>query len=111
MPKLKATLPKGDANGLGPIAAAMVRDHRPLHVVIAIVDCPKTEVDHDLDEIVPVIRVRRIEGILPEDRTAAERLMRRSLEHRRGFSVLPLDLEDDIQLAFGRVDPDDPGGG
>jgi hypothetical protein len=108
MPKLKSTLPKGDANGLGRVAAAMVRDPHPLHVIIAIVDCPKTEIDHDLDEVIPVIRVRRIEGILPEDLSAAERLMRRSLEHRKGFSVLPLDLEDDIQSAFGRVDPDEP---
>lgn len=104
MPKLKSALPKGDANGLRPVAESLL--HRPhgLHVVIAIVDCPKIEHDIDLDEKVPVLRVRRIEGILREDLTAAQRLMRRSLEYRTGRHVLPLDLEDDIQLAFDQVD-------
>ena len=100
MPKLKSTLPRGDANGLGPIAAKMLRDPRGMHVVIAIVDCAKTEIDHDLDERVAVMRIRRVEGILGDDLDAAQRLLRRSLEYRTGRQVLPLDLEDEVQQAF-----------
>lgn len=112
MPKLKSTLPKGDANGLGPVALSLLRDPHRMQVIIAIVDCAKTEIDHDVDEQIPVIRVRRVEGVLREDMAAAQRLMRRALEFRTGRHVLPLELEDDIQLAFdavdGGIDGDDP---
>jgi len=114
MTKLKSTLPKGDANGLGPIAERLLRDPHGLHAIIAIVDCPKTEIDHDLNEQIPVLRVRRVEGILRGDLDVAQRLMRRSLESRTGRSVLPLELEDDIQLAFRDLDgppADDSGPG
>ena len=114
MAKLKSTLPKGDANGLGPIAERLLRDPHGMHAIIAIVDCPKTEIDHDLGEQIPVIRIRRVEGILRGDRDMAERLMRRSLEHRTGRSVLSLELEDDVQLAFRNLDDppaDDSGPG
>ena len=118
MPKLKSTLPKGDANGLQPIADALVRRPKGLHAIIAIVDCPKIEDDIELGVKIPVIRVRRVEGILRGDLDAAQRLMRRSLEYRTGLSVLPLELEDDVQIAFSQLDgginaddgDDDPGG-
>ena len=110
MPKLKATLPKGDHNGLGPVAEAMLKNPRQFAVVLAVVDCAKTEIDHDLGAQIPVLRVRRVEGILSEDLPTAQRLMRRALEYRTGLLTLPLDLEEGIQSAFdqatGAIDSD-----
>jgi hypothetical protein len=104
MPKLQSKLPKGDANGLGPVAERMLRNPRRMCAIIAIVDCPLIEDDIDLDQKIPVIRIRRVEGILREDMDAAQRLMRRSLEYRTGRHVLALELEDEIQSAFSHAD-------
>lgn len=57
--KISGNLPKGDANGIGPIVQELVDQPHRFHVLLAIVDC----------------------------------------------SVLPMELEDEITMAFGRVDP------
>jgi hypothetical protein len=102
---LSGALPKGDANGLGPIVRDLIDDPHHFHVVMAIIDCKQVKTNFDTGEVVPTARIRRIEVMLPADLGAAQKLMRRSLEHRTGRTVLPLDLEDDIQLAFGQIDP------
>lgn len=102
---LSGALPKGDANGLGPIVRALIDEPHRFHVVMAIVDCKSVNTNHDTGEIIPTARIRRIEVVLPGDLDGAQRLMRRALEHRTGRTVLPLDLEDDIQIAFGQIDP------
>lgn len=104
--KLSGTLPKGEADGLSHIAPQLIREPHQFRVILAIIDCQKTTVDNDTGEVIPTARIRRVEVILPADLTAAERLMRRSLEDRSGRSVLPLDLEDEIAIAFQHVDPD-----
>jgi hypothetical protein len=104
--KITGALPKGDANGLGALRLALLEHPRQMHAVIAIVDCKSTTTDTDTGERTPTARIRRIEAVLADDHPAAQRLMLRALENRTGRAVLPLDLEDDIRLAFGRIDPD-----
>ena len=103
--KIGGSLPKGDANGLGPIVRDLIDHPHRFHVLLTIVDCKKVATDHDTGEIVPTARIRRVEVVLPDDLKAAEKLMRRSLENRAGLTVLPMDLEDEIAIAFNRVDP------
>jgi hypothetical protein len=102
---LSGALPKGDANGLGPIVRTLIDEPHRYHVLMAIVDCAKVTTNNDTGEVVPTARIRRVEVVLDDDLTSAQQLMRRALEHRTGRQVLPLDLEDDIKLAFGRIDP------
>ncbi len=100
-----STLPKGDANGLGPAVRGLIDEPHRYHVVIGIIDCAKITTKPDTGEVLPTARVRRIEVVLTGDLHVAEQLMRRALESRSGRTVLPLDLEDDMRLAFGRIDP------
>jgi hypothetical protein len=102
---LSGSLPKGDANGLGPIVQALIDEPHRFHVPLAIIDCKSVNKNFDTGEVVPTARIRRIEVVLPDDLQAAEQLMRRSLERRSGRTVLPLDLEDDVRLAFRQIDP------
>lgn len=98
--KLTSALPKGDANGLGPIVGDLCADPKRFHVLIAIVDCKKTTLDADTGEVVPTVRIRRVEAIAPGDKQAAARLMERALEKRTGKTVLPLGLEEEMREAF-----------
>lgn len=101
--KLKATLPKSlDENGLIPLAKAFNKDPYSQHIIIAVVDCPKTELDYEAGIKTPFARIRRVEMVLEGDSGAAERLMRRALEERSGRDTLPLDFEE----AFDRPDSD-----
>ncbi|HEX4399648.1 MAG TPA: hypothetical protein VH136_18560 [Trebonia sp.] len=120
--KTNAVLPKGDENGLYTIAAELIADPKKYRAVIAIVDCRRVTIDQDNGEEAATIRIRRAEVVLPEDLAAAERLIRRALEHRLGQTTLPLDLEDEIEEAFrdmpaelplddGGDDPEQDGGG
>ncbi|GAA4626688.1 hypothetical protein GCM10023196_035950 [Actinoallomurus vinaceus] len=104
--KLTSSLPKGDANGLGPIVTDLVTNPHELHVVLAIVDCKKITTDSDTGEVVPTVRIRRIEALLNDDLTKARRLMERALEKRTGKTVLPLTLEDELREAFVKPDED-----
>lgn len=104
--KISGTLPKGDANGAAAIAADLIAEPHRFKVLLMIVDCKKVTTDHDSGEAVPTARVRRVEPVLPQDLPVAEQIMRRSLEHRTGRTVLPLGLEDEVRLAFGDVDPE-----
>lgn len=102
---LSGALPKGDANGLGPIVRDLIDQPHRFHVVLAILDCSKVTTNNDTGEVIPVARIRRIEVVLKDDLHVGEQLMRRSLEKRAGRSVLPLELEDEMRLAFRNIDP------
>jgi hypothetical protein len=102
---ISGALPKGDANGLGVIATDLVTDPHRFKVVMMIVDCKRVTSDNDTGETIPTARIRRAEAVLPQDLAAAEQLMRRALESRTGRVVLPLDMEDEMRLAFGQIDP------
>lgn len=117
MTKLAGRLPQGDANGLDAISRALVAEPHQVHVVLALIDCKSTSLNHDTGEVVPTARVRRIEVVGGgQDRDLAHKLLRRALEERTGATVLPFDLEEDLKAAFGRVNPhtgeilDDEGG-
>lgn len=102
---VSGSLPKGDANGLGPIVRSLIEDPHRFHVVMAIIDCKSVQTNNDTGEVVPTARVRRIEVVRRDDLGTAEKLMRRSLEQRSGRTVLPLDMEDEMRLAFQEIDP------
>lgn len=103
--RLKSALPKGDANGASVIAADLIADPHRFKVLIAIVDCSGVSVNFDTGESIPNARIRRVEAVLPADLKFTEQIMRRALEKRTGRVVLPLDMEDEVRLAFGQVDP------
>lgn len=98
--KLTSALPKGDANGLGPIVLDLIDNPGDFKVVLAIVDCKSFTTDADTGEVVPTARIRRIEAVLDDDLTAARRLMERALEKRTGRTMLPLGMEDEMRAAF-----------
>jgi len=98
--KLASALPKGDANGLGPIVLDLVQDPARFKVVLAIVDCKQITTNADTGEVVPTARIRRVEAILDGDLSTARRLMERALERRTGRTMLPLGLEDEMRAAF-----------
>lgn len=105
MTKLGSSLPAGDGNGLAAITADLVANPHDIHVVVALVDCKKTTTDNDSGEVIPTVRVRRIEAITAEDKDLAAKMLRRALEKRTGKTVLPFELEEDMRAAFGRIDP------
>jgi len=107
--KLASALPKGDANGLGPLVLDLVQHPDRFKVVLAIVDCKTITTNADTGEVVPTARIRRVEAILPGDLPAARRLMERALEKRTGRVTLPLGLEDDLREAFDGVTEDGKG--
>lgn len=102
---MSGALPKGDANGLGPIVRTLIDEPHRFHAVLAIVDCKAVHTNNDTGEVIPTARIRRIEVVLPQDLDTGQKLMRRALENRTGRTVLPLDLEDDMRIAFEQIDP------
>jgi hypothetical protein len=119
MTKLGGNLPKGDGNGLGPIVQQLISTPHQVHVVVALVDCRSTKVDHDTGDLDPTIRVRRIEAVIRDDLSMARKLLDRAYEERCGQAVLPFELEADVRAAFDNVnlqtgevldDRDDTGG-
>ncbi len=100
---LGGSLPQGDGNGLAAIVSDLIRDPKKYHAVIGIVDTSKITTKPDSGEVVPTVRVRRIEVITQADLKIAETLMRRALDKRTGKATLPFDLEADLEAAF----PDD----
>lgn len=105
--KLNGTLPRGEANGLGPMAAAMIADPSRYRVVLAIVDCKSITTDADTGDTIPTARIRRAEVVLDKDLRLARELMARSLENRTGRVMLPVGLEDELRAAFDTADHDD----
>lgn len=110
MPRLSARLPKDPTqNGLEAIARDLLDDPLKRRIVIAVVDCSKITTDTETGEREATVRVRRIEQVNPADMAEAERLVRRALEYRCGDTVLPIDIERDLEAWFGagvEVDPE-----
>lgn len=104
---MSGALPAGDGNGLSAVMSDLVRDPQKLHVTIALVDCRKIVTDADSGDVIPTVRVRRIEVITsPDDMRVAERLMRRALEQRTGRETLPYDLEEEMSGIFPHEPPE-----
>ncbi|MFJ1461793.1 hypothetical protein [Nocardia sp. N2S4-5] len=105
MPKLSPRLPGGDRNGLDLIAAAAVEHPHRQHVALVILDTKQVTTDADTGSAVATLRIRRVEIVDRDDLPTAERLVRRALERRSGDTVLPIELEDEITIAFKGLDP------
>jgi hypothetical protein len=100
--KLASALPKGSGNGLSQIAEELVEHPEKVHVLVLLVDCSKVTSEIDSGDVVPTARIRRIEAITdPIDGDRLRQVLRRAWERRTGKDVLPIDLEDDINAAFG----------
>jgi hypothetical protein len=98
---LSGTLPAGEANGLGAIAADLVDHPTVPRVVVAILDTKSVRTNVDDGTRVATVRVRRIEVIAdPADRENLRRLLMREFERRTGQAVLPFDLEVEVRRAF-----------
>jgi len=94
-------LPKGEGNGLAPILRDLLNDPHAVHVVVALVDCKTTKIDHETGNRIPTIRIKRVEAIVGDDLKVARRLLDRAYELRLGEATLPFELEEDIRSAFG----------
>jgi len=105
--KMAGALPKGDrTNGLQHMAAELVAEPWDIRVAVIFYDVSKVTRDMDSGETVPTIRIRRIEPVdEPGDGNRLRQVLRRAWERRLGEDVLPIDLEDELNAAFGR-DPD-----
>jgi hypothetical protein len=97
---ISGSLPQGDGNGLASIVSDLIRDPKKFHITIAIVDTAKITTKPDSGEVIPTVRLRRIEVIGEADLKVAETLMRRALDKRTGRETLPFDLEQDLRAAF-----------
>lgn len=103
MSRLSSALPKDPTkNGLEAIAHDLLEDPLRRHLVVAVVDCSKITEDTATGAREATVRVLRIEQVHPDDRSEAERLVRRALEYRSGQSVLPIDIEKDLTSWFGK---------
>lgn len=114
--KTNAILPKGEENGLAPLAGELVAEgahRRPkrYRAVLGIIDTKRVGIDSDTGDEVATVRFRRVEIVLPSDLPEAEKLIRRALEFRTGQATLPLELEDELEQAFKEMtlDPENPG--
>ncbi len=106
---LSGRLPSGDANGLAAIVRALIDDPSRVHVIVALVDCVKVTQLVESGATVPTVRMRRLEAISdPADMASLRRLLMREFERRTGQPVLPLELERDVEAAFGDPPPADP---
>ena len=104
MTKLGSKLPKGPENGLDGISETLITEPARRHVIVAVVDCGRTTVDHENDTVIPTARIVAVEPLDGTDADVARRLLDRANEQRTGRTVLPLDLEDQMRDAVN-VDP------
>lgn len=102
MTSLASSLPEGDRNGLAAIAGELVEHPETVHVVVALIDCSKVTRNTDTGDVVPTVRVRRIEAIRDaEDGRRMRALLRREWERRTGKLVLPFEMEEEMRSWFG----------
>lgn len=106
---LSGRLPSGEANGLAAIVRALVDDPGAVHVLVVLADCVKVTQLVESGATVPTVRIRRVEAISdPDDMAALRRLLMREYERRTGQPTLPLELENDVEAAFGGVETPPP---
>lgn len=99
--KLATQLPKGTAYGLDPIVADLCDQPDHTQVIIAIVDCKEVKTDTDTGEVIPTMRIRRVEAIVGPDAHTVRRMFHRATERRTGHEALPFGL---VQDEFAALD-------
>lgn len=101
MPKIKATLPKDyEKNGLYELAKRAAADPTKLHMAVVVCDCSKIEVDTDTGARDATVRIRRIEEVAPGDLRSAQYLLSHGIDWRLGDSLLPFDLDKEMEAIF-----------
>jgi hypothetical protein len=103
---LVGRLPVGDANGLNAVAAELAKDPTRLRVGVILFDVE--DVDEKIRKGYTAARVsiRRIEVVRdPADAGALQRILMREFERRTGATVLPIELEEEVEAAFADLDP------
>ena len=101
--KLSSALPgTPDANGLNSIAEQMATEPEAIRTAIVLLDTRQVTINTDDPETaIPTARIKRIEPIeRRDDLREAHKLLRRAHEERTGKTVLPYDLEGDLDDAF-----------
>lgn len=108
---LSGKLPRSDANGIAPIAAALVDDPTGHHVIIALVDCAKVTTDTDTGETLPTARIRAVEAFVgtTTDGQEAARLLRRAMDRRRHGGDDQFELPLELERALDNLTPAEPG--
>ena len=117
MTKLASKLPTDtDNNGLNALRRQLVNDPTREHVIVAVIDCSKTETDTDTGHVEPTVRLIRVEAVMDSDTTDARAMLHRALAKRTGRTV-GFDLrtasgvigdvrvigDDDVDTATGEV--------
>lgn len=94
MTKLASNLPKDlEDDGLASLNRRLIENPHHQHLVIAVVDCKRTEVDHDSHTRTAVARIVRIEPIYePDDQDVVSDVLQRASDKRNGREPLPIDL-------------------
>jgi hypothetical protein len=100
--KLAGTLPADEnRNGLDEIAADVVKNPNELRALIVLVDCKQILTQADTGDRIATLRIRRVEPIGAKDADAAMRLYRKVFQHRTGQNALPIDIDEEVDAAFG----------
>lgn len=92
MTKLRAALPKDpEDNGLPTINKALNEDPHTTYLIIARIECFKTEINHDdSDAANAVARIVQVEPMVdPDDEKAVAEVLTRAKEERIGRVPLP----------------------
>lgn len=93
--KLSGSLPDADRSGLDLLHGELVRKPSRRHVVIAVIDCARTTVDHgdDGEKYTPTAGVLFIEPVLDaEDIATVEDVLDRARATRKGDDTLDFDF-------------------
>lgn len=93
--KLKGSLPKGEANGLGAVHSASAKKPETKHLVIGVIDAatvsayPSQEVQFE---------VLRIEAVPPHLQEYIAELLEQTTEERTGQTRLDIGIDDDLDM-------------
>jgi hypothetical protein len=100
--RMLGKLPKGDGNGVGAFAAQLAEEPGRIRAGVILFDIDRIVEKTDDDDKEARIRARRFEIITdPEDAAALQRILMRAFERRTGATVLPFELEQDVEQALG----------
>ena len=101
---LSSALPKGEANGLGPMVKDAISEPDGVHTLILLVNTKKIVTDCDDGSSMPVLRILRAEVVRGGDLKDTKRLIRRAVERRTGQAQLDLEVEDELEQMFKAID-------
>lgn len=93
--KMAAALPdhKSRRNGLDDLARLMVEDPDQPLICVVVLDCSKTEIDHDKATKTPTIRVKHLEPMLNRDEQKVATELLTDAYKRRTSEQLELEYE------------------